>query len=95
VDVFLAQMLQGLDVVVDVFVTGWKPDLDVVMNVDALDAQDGQAGGLHLFLQGMNPFPRPQRAGGKIVQRGDDPLHSGDLPNLLQGDGIELRTVPT
>ena len=95
VDVFFAKVLEGLDVVGDQLVAGRLAELDIFVNVDALDAGDVKAGGLNFFLERVDTLLTPHFTGLCVIKRCDDACHAGDLPDLLQGDSVEFGTVPS
>ena len=95
VDILFAEVLQSLDIVSDQLVAGRLAELDIFVNVDALDAGDVKACRLNFFLQSVDSFLAPDFAGLCIIKCRDDAGHAGDLPDLLQCDSVEFGTVPS
>ena len=95
VDVLFAEVLQSFDIVSDQLVAGRLAELDIFVNVDALDAGDAKACRLNFFLQSVDPLLAPDFAGLCVIKRRDDAGHAGDLPDLLQCDSVEFGTVPS
>ena len=76
-------------------VAGGQADLDVVGDVDGLDALELQAGGLDLLAQGVDALAGPDLARGDVEERADDAGAARDLGDLLKGDLLGLGSVPT
>ncbi len=94
VDALFTQRLESLDVILNVLVTGRQADLDVVVDVDALNPVKGKVLRLDFRFQRMNPLPGPHFARGNVIQGRDDSLHVANLADLVQRDGISLVAVP-
>ena len=62
VDALVTEVFQGLDVVFDVLIARRQTDLDVVVDVDGLNAGNFQILRFHLRFQRGNFFSRPQLA---------------------------------
>jgi len=84
----LSHIPDGAPVLVDKGVPVGAPELDVLVNGDALNGGEDKTFFLHRrpevpqFLQG------PGLALGNIVQCADDPPDNGDLPDFVNGDGV-------
>ncbi len=89
-DIFLAEVSQGLDVVFDVAVAVFISDLDRVGDVDGLDAGDVHAGRGDFVLQGADAFAAPDLARCRVVQGRDDARDARDLADLLKRDRVEF-----
>ncbi|EJX02904.1 hypothetical protein EVA_08989 [gut metagenome] len=95
VNILFAQVLQGFDVVIDVDITISCTGLDGIMHIDALNAGNMHARSSHFILQGTDALTAPNFTGNSIIQSGDYTGDTGDLTNLLQGNGIKLGAIPS
>ena len=95
VDAAFGQRADRADVGFDVPIPGGKADLDVIVDIDALNAQNFQAGILHLLFQGKNFFFFPVFARHGAIERGDHTAHARHLANLFEGDGIIPLSKPS
>ena len=93
-DADLREVPDGLDVSVDVLVSGGQAHLDVLVDVDGLDDLALQTGFLDVLHIGADLFLRPDLACRLIVKEAHDAGHSRDLPDLLQGHRITVLSVP-
>ena len=94
-DAGAAEAAEGLGVIGDVAVARGHAELDVVMDVDALDDLELQAGGLDGGLEVGDLLDRPHFADGHVEERADDTGRAGDLPHLPEVDAVVLFPEPT
>ena len=88
VNIFPAEVRKCLDVIVNQPVTVRSCILDLVRDIDGLDAGNMKARRLYFFLQRVNFLLRPDLSRLCVIQRRDNAFHSRNLPNLLQRDGV-------
>ena len=89
-DVFLAEVLKGLDIVFNVLVSLSCTDLDRVADIDRLDTGQVKACSFDLRLQGVDLFLCPELAGLLAVQCGDNAGYAGNLADLPELNRVVL-----
>ena len=88
------QVADGLDIILDVPIPGGKPDLDVVVNIDALDHVGVEARRPDLIHDGFDLLRLPDLPGHLVVQGPDDGAHTRNLPDVAQPDSVVSFAVP-
>ena len=94
-DIVLRQVLQCGNVVGDMLFSLLRADLDVVGYIHRLDGGDLQAGVLHHLLKLCDLLIGPHLSRLLAKQGGNHPVNSGNLPDLLQGNAVVARSIPT
>ena len=93
-DADFGQIAQGEEIVFDVAVPRRQAQLDILMDIDAFDCFQPQAGGFDFRFQGQEFIHRPDFADRHVEQSADDSLDARDLPDVLQRERFILLPVP-
>ena len=94
-DAFLTEVLQRLDIIFDVLITGGQTDLDIVMDVDGFDTGNFQIFRFDLCLQRGDFLARPELACLSVIKGRDNADHAGNLTDLAQLDGVIAFAEPS
>ena len=94
-DPAFGQVFDGLDVVGDILVAGRQAELDVLMDVDALDDLDLEAGVIDVFDIVPDHVKRPDLARGILVKHAHQAGAARDLFDLLEGYTVVAFSIPS
>ena len=78
-DVFLAQIFQSFNIMIDVEIPIGGSCFDGIMYIDTFDSGDMKSSSGYFRFQRGDPFAAPYFSGGRVIQSGDD---AGDSRNL-------------
>ena len=90
----LGQVADGGDIVGNILIPGGKPHLNVLMDIHALDDFALQPCLMNLVHILFNLFLRPHLACRFVIKNPHKAAHAGNLPDLLQCDGITVGPIP-
>ena len=90
----LGEISDGGFVVFNVPVAGRQAELDILVDVDALNHLARETVGLHQGDVAGDLLLRPHLSGGLVIEKTHDPRHAGYLADLRQSNGVAVFSVP-
>ncbi|MNI40322.1 hypothetical protein D3C73_945400 [compost metagenome] len=91
----LRQFADGVDINIDIFITGRQADFDIIMNVDALHHSCAEALAGDLIRHFLDPFHFPHFTGYLLMQRPDNTHNPRNLPDMVKRNIVIAFTIPS